>query len=155
MEYLFKQLPGVLLAESGYCGSGKPYPSYHEVCTGKTNYLESVRIIFDSDKLSLSDIVKYYFEIHDFTQTDGQGPDIGKQYLSAIFCYNDEQKKVVQKIINILENLHYHVATKVIDMMPFYIAEQAHQDYYERTGSTPYCHMHKNIFSQLTDNNSY
>ena len=146
VEHYLKKLDGVLLAESGYCGGDKPYPSYKEVCTGKTDYLEVVRIIFDTTKISLDSVLKYFFEIHDFEQTDGQGPDIGKQYKSAIFCYNDSQKQVANKIVLELNNMGYKVATDIRDMKPYYVAEEYHLDYYNKNGSTPYCHRPRKIF---------
>lgn len=146
VEYYMKKLDGVLFAESGYCGGNKPYPNYKEVCNGNTGYLEVVRIIFDKTKLSLEDLLKYFFEIHDFQQVDGQGPDIGEQYKSAIFYYNDEQKLVSEKLKNSLVQKGYKVATEIREVKPFYVAEDYHLDYYMKQGSLPYCHTHKKIF---------
>lgn len=146
VEHYMKKLDGVVFAESGYCGGEKPYPDYKSVCAGGTGYLEVVRIIFDKTKLSLEDILKYFFEIHDFEQINGQGPDIGEQYKSAIFYYNEHQKKVAQDLINILKEKSYKVATELREMKPYYVAEDYHLDYYLKQGSLPYCHSYKKIF---------
>ncbi|AJC49037.1 bifunctional methionine sulfoxide reductase B/A protein [Allofrancisella guangzhouensis] len=146
VEYYLKKLDGVLLAESGYCGGDQPYPDYKKVCNGDTGYLEVVRVIFDKGKLSLAEVLKYFFEIHDFEQVDGQGPDIGEQYESAIFYYNDEQRQIASDIKNTLNNKNYRVATKIIEVKPFYIAEDYHLDYYFKKGSLPYCHSYRKIF---------
>jgi methionine-S-sulfoxide reductase len=85
-------------------------------------------------------LAKTFFEIHDPTQVDGQGPDIGSQYLSAIFVSDTQERKTIEKLIKILEDKGLKIATKIRDAAPFYKAEAYHQDYYERKGSTPYCH---------------
>ena len=126
VEYYMKKIDGVILADAGYCGGDTPYPNYKEVCKGNTDYLEVVRIIFDTDKTDLETVLKKYFEIHDFEQTDGQGPDIGKQYTSAIFYYDKKQKSIINNIIEILTNKSYKVATNVREVKPFYLAEDYH-----------------------------
>ena len=146
VEYYIKKLDGVIFAESGYCGGDEPYPDYKKVCTGTTDYLEVVRIIFDTDKTPLENVLKYFFEIHDFEQTDGQGPDIGEQYKSAVFCYTNEQRNIAENIISLLTNMGYKVATAIKDMKPYYVAEEYHLDYYNKQESVPYCHMPTKVF---------
>ncbi|APC97234.1 bifunctional methionine sulfoxide reductase B/A protein [Francisella frigiditurris] len=146
VEYYLKKLDGVLLAESGYCGGDEPYPDYKKVCNGDTGYLEVVRVIFDKNKSSLEKILKYFFEIHDFEQTNGQGPDIGEQYKSEIFYYNDEQKGIAEKVKQDLTNMGYKVATNIREVKPYYVAEDYHLDYYNKKGTLPYCHMPRKIF---------
>jgi peptide methionine sulfoxide reductase msrA/msrB len=146
VEHYLKKLDGVLLAESGYCGGDEPNPNYKKVCSGTTDYLEVVRVIFDKDKLTLEELLKYFFEIHDFEQTNGQGPDIGEQYKSAIFCYTDNQKEIAEELKGTLIGKGYKVATEVRGMKPYYVAEDYHLDYYMRNGSIPYCHKHQKIF---------
>ena len=90
--------------------------------------------------------MKYFFEIHDFTQTNGQGPDIGEQYKSAIFYYDDSQKLVAEHLIKQLVEMDYKVATEIREVKPYYVAEDYHLDYYMRNGSIPYCHKHIKIF---------
>lgn len=146
VEYYMKKLDGVLFAESGYCGGGQPYPNYKDVCNGDTGYLEVVRIIFDKTKLSLENLLKYFFEIHDFQQTDGQGPDIGQQYKSAIFYYISQQKQIAESLKDFLLQKDYKVVTEIREVKPFYVAEDYHLDYYMKQGTLPYCHTHKKIF---------
>lgn len=146
VEYYLKKLDGVLLAESGYCGGDEVNPDYKKICSGDTKYLEVVRVIFDKDKISLENILKYFFEIHDFTQTNGQGPDLGEQYKSAIFCYDNKQQIVAEKLIKLLVMKGYKVATEIREIKPYYVAEDYHLDYYLKNGSLPYCHSRTKIF---------
>ena len=142
VEYFFKKLPGVLKTEVGYTGGHTDFPSYEEVCTGNTGHVESIRVIYDSEKISYDDLVRYFFEIHDPTQENGQGPDIGAQYLSIIFYYNDAQKNTAQTLIHQLQEKNYRIVTKVLPVSIFQRAETYHQDYYEKMGKTPYCHVY-------------
>ena len=146
VEYYLQKLPEVLLTEVGYLGGELEYPRYQDVCTKLTGHLEVVRVIFDRAKLSLEKLLKYFFEIHDFTQINGQGPDIGSQYLSAIFYYNKEQQKVALDLIKQLQDMSYLVATKVRPMDIFWPAEEYHHNYYNNKGSLPYCHSYTQLF---------
>ena len=146
VEYHFEKLAGVISAVSGYMGGNIPNPSYEIVCTGFSGHLEVVEITYDESIVSYESLLKLFFEIHDFSQANGQGPDIGTQYLSAIFYENEDEKKKSEKIIVILENKGFKVATALYKMVPFYKAEDYHQDYYERHQKTPYCHSYKKIF---------
>ncbi len=148
VEHYLKKLEGVLLAESGYCGGDEPNPDYKKVCSGGTDYLEVVRVIFDKSKTSLDSVLKYFFKIHDFTKINGQGQDIGEQYQSAIFYYDESQKLIAEQLIAILmkKDYKYKVATDVREVKPYYVAEDYHLDYYLRNGSIPYCHSHTKIF---------
>ena len=121
-------------------------PSYQEVRLGNTGHLELVKVEYDECKVSFKELVKLFFEIHDFTQRDGQGPDLGSQYLSAIFYVDEKQKKVALELIDILEELNYKVATSLHEANKFYKAEDYHQNYYGKTGKTPYCHSRREIF---------
>jgi len=91
-------------------------------------------------------LVRVFFEIHDFTQKDGQGPDIGSQYLSYIFYLNDEQRQIAEKYIGLLKSKGYDVATRLERAGRFWIAEDYHQDYYGKAGNLPYCHVRRRIF---------
>ena len=146
VEHYLKKLDGVLFAESGYCGGDNPNPDYKKVCAGDSGYLEVVRVIFDKDKLALADVLKYFFEIHDFEQTNGQGNDIGEQYKSAIFYYTETQRQIAENIKQVLEQKKYQVATDIREVKPYYLAEEYHLDYYLKNGSEPYCHSYKKIF---------
>jgi peptide methionine sulfoxide reductase msrA/msrB len=146
VEHLFKKLDGVISVTSGYCGGNLKNPTYQQVCKGDTGHYEVVKIVFDKDKTDYQQVLKYFFEIHDFEQADGQGPDIGSQYQSVIFYQNTEQQQIATKIIQQLKDLKYSPVTKTIEAQTFYPAEEYHQDYYNKNGKQPYCHSYKKIF---------
>ena len=145
-EYFFMQAPGVIKTSVGYMGGQKKNPTYKEVSTGNTGHLETTEVVFDPSKTTYGDMVRLFFETHDFTQTNGQGPDIGSQYLSAIFYKDKEEKAIAEKYINLLIDKGYKVATKLKPASEFWKAEDYHQEYYKGNGSTPYCHIYKKIF---------
>lgn len=147
VEYLFEQKEGVISAVSGYMGGIKENPSYRDVSSGNTGHLEVVEVTYDGDKLSYEDLAKFFFEIHDPTQVNGQGPDVGEQYLSAIFFNNEEEKLTAHKLIEILKNMGYEVVTQVRPASAFWEAEKYHQDYYDKTKKKPYCHVYKKKFN--------
>ncbi len=140
VEYYLEKLDGVKEVSSGFMGGTVKDPSYYQVVRTDTGHLETVEVIYDPNKVSYETLVKTFFEIHDPTQADGQGPDIGNQYLSAIFVNTQEERKIVNKLIGLLEKKGLKVATKVLEKAPYYKAEENHQDYYDRKGGTPYCH---------------
>ncbi|PKL20043.1 MAG: peptide-methionine (S)-S-oxide reductase [Spirochaetae bacterium HGW-Spirochaetae-4] len=146
VEYLFEQQPGVLDAVSGYTGGTMEFPTYRYVLTGKTGHVEAVAVWYDPKITNYRELAKFFFEIHDPTQTDGQGPDIGEQYLSVVFYGNDDEKAIAEELIMTLEDLGYDIATEVKPRDIFYRAEGYHQDYYETFGSTPYCHVYTKRF---------
>ncbi len=124
----------------------KENPSYHDVCYHNTGHIEVVKVVYDPQIISYEDLTKYFFEIHDPTQTNGQGPDIGYQYISAIFTSDEEEKEIVEKLIKELESKGYKIATKVFDNTPFWKAEEYHQNYYDKNGHFPYCHRYTKRF---------
>lgn len=140
VEHLMQQQAGVLSVESGYIGGKTNNPTYKEVCTGKTGYAEAVQIIYDPTKVGYETLAKLFFEIHDPTQSDRQGPDIGNQYRSEVFYTNSEQEKITNNLIKELRSNGYSVKTVVTKATKFYPAEEYHQDYYDKTGKLPYCH---------------
>ncbi len=140
VEYYLEKLEGVKEVTSGFMGGTVKDPSYYQVVRTKTGHLETVEVLYNPSKVSYEKLAKTFFEIHDPTQADGQGPDIGSQYLSAIFVNTQEERKIVLKLIGLLEKKGLKIATKVLEKAPFYKAEEYHQDYYERKGLTPYCH---------------
>lgn len=145
-EYFLQKAKGVISTEVGYIGGKKDKPTYKEVCTGRTGHAEAVRVIFKKSETDFETLAKLFFETHDFTQVGGQGPDIGDQYRSEIFFLNEEQKEVSQKLINILSEKGYLVATGLSTASKFWVAENYHQSYYENNGKTPYCHRYRSIF---------
>lgn len=146
VEHLFKKLPGVVLTEVGYSGGRIERPTYEDVCSRDTGHYEVIRVIYDTSKINFEKVAKYFFEIHDPTQKNGQGPDIGEQYLSVAFYYDAEQKKVLEALITELKAKKYDVVTKVLPVSVFWPAEKYHQDYYKKTGSQPYCHHYQKRF---------
>jgi len=146
VEDLFQKKEGVVSAVSGYMGGTVDNPSYQQVCSKTTGHLETVEVTYDPDKVSFEELAKYFFEIHDPTQANGQGPDIGPQYLSAVFYGSQEEKEVAAKLIEILKGKGYQVVTKLIPAATFWKAEEYHQDYYEKKHQQPYCHFYQKRF---------
>jgi methionine-S-sulfoxide reductase len=132
-EIKFSKLDGVIKTEVGYCGGNRTKTSYKEVCTGETNHAEVVKLDFDPEIISYEKIVKYFFEFHDPTTLNSQGPDFGTQYRSEIFYLNDKQKIIAEKILN-EENkkLSGKVVTKISAVKNYCPAEEYHQKYLEK-----------------------
>ncbi len=146
VEYHFNKLKGVFSAKSGYTGGLVDHPAYKQVCTGKTGHAEAVEIEFDPALVSYETLAKLFFEIHDPTQTNRQGPDIGTQYRSAVFYSDEEQKKVAEKLVGELKAKGYNVVTTIEKAATFWEAEAYHQDYYDKNGHEPYCHIYQKRF---------
>lgn len=145
-QYHFMKAKGVISTTVGYMGGHTKNPTYKEVCTGKTGHVETTEVVFDNTKTSYEDMIKLFFETHDFTQVGGQGPDIGDQYRSVIFYTSDVQKNTAEKYIGILTDKGYKVATLLLPAPEFWKAEDYHQEYYEKKHGTPYCHIYRKIF---------
>jgi peptide methionine sulfoxide reductase msrA/msrB len=147
VEYFFQQQKGVQTAISGYMGGHIHDPGYRLVCTGTSGHIEVVEVTYDDTIVNYTQLTKLFFNIHDCSQTNGQGPDIGSQYLSAIFYGNTEQKSIAEDIIIQIQKKGIHVATSLHSTLntPFFAAEDYHQDYYFKTGKMPYCHSLKEI----------
>jgi peptide methionine sulfoxide reductase msrA/msrB len=146
VEYFLQKSPGVISVTSGYIGGHVKNPSYKEVCTGTTGHAEAVKVIYDPQKTSYETLLRLFLEIHDPTQLGGQGPDLGDQYRSEIFYLNEDQKKTIEKNINILKSNGFKVVTAVTKASEFYEAEKYHQDYYFNNGKAPYCHGYTKRF---------
>ena len=146
VEYLLEKQKGVKDVISGFMGGHVENPSYYGVIRGNTGHVETVEVIYDPSEISYEKLAKLFFEIHDPTQKDGQGPDIGSQYLSVVFYGNEEERRTTKELISILKAKNYDVATTLKKVSPFYAADGYHQNYYLRTGKTPYCHIYKKIF---------
>ena len=146
VEYYMHKAPGVISTEVGYIGGHGSKPTYEQVCSHTTGYAEAVRIIFDPKKTSYENVAKLFFEIHDPTQVNRQGPDIGDQYRSAVFYLNSEQKTTAEKLVGILRIKGYDVATVIVPATKFWKAEEYHQQYYAKENGTPYCHRYEKKF---------
>ncbi len=146
VEYHFKKVDGVISTTVGYTGGDTENPSYRDVCSSFTGHAEAVEMIYDPTRTSYEELLKLYFETHDFTQVDRQGPDVGTQYRSEIFYLDKKEKKIAEKLIGTLKDKGYDVATKISRASEFYPAEEYHQDYYKKNGKTPYCHVYRKIF---------
>lgn len=146
VEYFFQKLSGVIKTEVGYIGGHKDNPTYSEVCRHITGHLEGIRVIYDPKKINYGEIIKYFFEIHDPTQINGQGPDLGEQYLSAIFYFNEEQQRIALDVIKTLQSQGIKFSTQLIPMSIFWKAEDYNQSYYAKNNQKPYCHIWQKKF---------
>ncbi len=146
VEYYYTHTKGVISVISGYMGGHLENPTYQDVCSGTSGHLEVVEVTYDPQKASYETLGKLFFEIHDPTQVNGQGPDIGEQYVSAVFYNNDKEKLTIQKLINILKEKGYDVVTKLIPASTFWEAENYHQNYYDNKKQEPTCHVLKKKF---------
>ncbi len=142
VEHLMQQQPGILSIEVGYIGGSTENPTYREVCSHTTGHAEAVRIVFNPKKVSYTTLAKLFFEIHDPTQSDGQGPDLGDQYRSEIFYTTSRQKEIAEELIGQLQGKGFQVVTRVTPATVFWKAEEYHQNYYNKTGKAPYCHRY-------------
>lgn len=145
-EYHFMKAKGVKATTVGYMGGHTQAPTYKEVCTGTTGHVEVVEVEYDPAVTSFEEMLKLYYETHDFEQVGGQGPDIGEQYQSVVFYVNESQKALVEKYIGLLNGKGYKVATQLRPAPEFWEAEDYHQEYYDKKNGTPYCHAYRKIF---------
>jgi peptide methionine sulfoxide reductase msrA/msrB len=147
VEYYFQEAPGVISTEVGYIGGSTNKPTYKDVSYKKTGHAEALRVVFDPQKTSYEKMAKLFFEIHDPTQLNKQGPDIGDQYRSEVFFQTMEQKVIADSLIDILYKKGLNVVTKVTPASTFWKAEDYHQQYYTKGNGTPYCHKYKKRFN--------
>jgi methionine-S-sulfoxide reductase len=132
-EIKFSKIEGIIKTEVGYCGGNSPTTTYKEVCTGDTNHAEVVKLDFDEKIITYEKILKTFFQIHDPTTLNSQGPDFGTQYRSEIFYLNDNQKKIAEKVLNdINKRLSGRVVTKISLLKNYCPAEEYHQKYLEK-----------------------
>jgi|YNPMSStandDraft_1061717.scaffolds.fasta_scaffold00130_6 methionine-S-sulfoxide reductase len=138
VQYKFDKLKGVIETKAVYTGGFTENPTYQEVCKDNTGHTEAVYVKYDTSIITTNELLNFYFQIHDPTQLNRQGPDVGSQYRSAIFYYNDEQKKIAEKIIEKLQNSDAYknskIVTEVQPITKYYIAEEYHQKYYKKRG---------------------
>jgi len=132
-EIKFSKIEGIIKTEVGYCGGNSPTTTYKEVCTGNTNHAEVVKLDFDEKIISYEKILKIFFQIHDPTTLNSQGPDFGTQYRSEIFYLNSNQKLIAEKILNeVNERLSGKIVTKISLLKNYCPAEEYHQKYLEK-----------------------
>jgi peptide-methionine (S)-S-oxide reductase len=137
VEAAFRQVPGVLDAAVGYSGGAFPNPTYEDVCTGRTGHAESVRVEFDPARVSYDQLLDVFWENHDPTTLNRQGPDVGTQYRSAIFVEGPEQEKAAKESKERLEKSGRYrrpIVTEIVPAQPFWRAEDYHQRYLEKRG---------------------
>lgn len=143
VEDAFRKVPGVTDAISGYTGGHKDNPSYVEVCRDTTGHAEAVEVTFDPAQVTYEALVRKFFGLHDPTQMNRQGPDVGSQYRSAIFTLSDEQKQVAERVKAELAPNFYPktVATEITNATTFWKAEDYHQRYFEKNPGRAVCHI--------------
>ena len=146
VEYYFKQEEGVKSVSSGYMGGNIENPTYKQICEGKSGHIEVVEVVFDPEVTDFEKLCHLFFEIHDPTQINRQGPDIGHQYASAIFYTNKNQENIALKLIKLLSKKGYKITTKLERAPAFFKAELYHQNYYEKNSKKPYCHSYVKRF---------
>lgn len=136
VQKTFSEQPGVLATEVGYSGGSQTYPSYEQVCSGTTGHVEAVRIVFDPQQISSQQLLQVFFSCHNPAQQDGQGVDIGSQYLSVIFYYNEMQHNIAQHmILQYEQQLGLELATKCQPVTVFWPAETYHQHYLKKVNN--------------------
>ena len=144
VEAVYERLEGVQEVISGYSGGRMKDPTYEMVCTGTTGHAEVVRVIVDTTKTSVYEVLKVFFTVHDPTTLNRQGADVGTQYRSVIFYRNEQQRRIAGELIAVLNEEKVYpnpVVTEVSPLKAFYIAEDYHQDYYARNPSQGYCRL--------------
>jgi peptide-methionine (S)-S-oxide reductase len=142
LEAVFDDLNGVVSVESGYMGGRTAKPTYEQVCSGDTGHAEVVQLTFDPDVVSFKEILEVFFVIHDPTTLNRQGNDAGTQYRSAIFYHSAEQKSAAEQVIAKLNAARIYddpIVTEVVAASRFYVAEDYHQEYFQRNPAQPYC----------------
>ena len=137
VEASFRKTPGVVDTTVGYTGGEVENPTYQRVCSDKTGHAEAIRITYDQDRITYEELVRRFFDLHDPTTPDRQGPDVGSQYRSAIFYHDNDQKEVAEKVRNELTKsgkYRYTIVTEIVPVDAFYKAEDYHQRYYTKHG---------------------
>ena len=142
VEYVFLKVPGVTDAMSGYTGGTTKNPTYREVCSHTTGHAEAVLVTFDPEVVTFEQLLEVFWAMHDPTQVNRQGPDVGDQYRSGIYTHSDEQQAAALASRERAQaRFDRPIATEIADFVAFFPAEDYHQHYYERSGHEPYCHV--------------
>lgn len=143
IEDVFRKINGVVSTQVGYMGGSLKNPTYHDVCTGRTGHAEVVEVTYDASQVSYDDLLSVFWRVHDPTQLNRQGPDIGTNYRSVIFYYTEEQKEVAEKSkMNLSKSGRYRrpIVTEIVPSSTFWRAEEYHQQYYAK-GSGGSCRL--------------
>lgn len=141
VQYYFDEVPGVIKTTVGYTGGNTENPTYEQVCFHKTGHVEAALLEYDNDLVSYATLVKHFFRLHDPTQINRQGPDVGDQYRSAIFCFDDTQQQIAEQVrAELAPGFDKPIATKIKLASVFYPAEDYHQKYAAKTGRGM-CHV--------------
>ena len=144
VESAFRQLPGVLATAVGYTGGQTENPTYREVCSGRTGHAEALTVEFDPAEISYEQLLEVFWDLHDPTQLNRQGPDYGSQYRTAIFTHSAEQERIANALKERLGKsgkFRRPVVTEIVPAPVFYMAEDYHQQYFEKRGMAPVCHV--------------
>lgn len=145
LEAAFEEVPGVESVTSGYAGGEVADPSYREVSTGSTGHAECVQVSYDPDTVGYADLLGVFFRVHDPTQLNRQGPDVGSQYRSAIFAHDEAQLDLAREFVRTLEAEEAYddeIVTEIEPLDTFWPAEAAHQNYYEKNPADGYCELY-------------
>jgi peptide-methionine (S)-S-oxide reductase len=145
IEAAFTELDGVTAVTSGYAGGHVDDPTYRQVCTGDTGHAEVVQLEYDPDAIGYEELLEVFFTVHDPTQLNRQGPDVGSQYRSIVLYHDDEQRRVADAYVEALDETGGYdddVVTELAPLERFYRAEEKHQDYFEKNPADAYCRMH-------------
>jgi methionine-S-sulfoxide reductase len=141
VQHYFDKLPGVIQTTVGYCGGTVENPTYDFVCSGNTGHAEAIEVQYDPDLIAFDTLIKHFFTMHDPTQVNRQGPDVGMQYRSIIFYQNDEQHMTAERVrLEVQQRIGKEIVTEFLPSMPFYPAEEYHQNYIDRQQSHKHCH---------------
>ncbi len=151
VEYHFENMPGVLATTVGYTGGEVEHPTYAQVSTGRTGHVEAVEVVYDPKVTTFEVLARHFFQIHDPTQVDRQGPDVGQQYQSALFYTDAEQHQTAEKLIHDLRGRGFQVFTRLEPVKRFYQADPKHQKYYSSKGKKPSCHFWTSRFDEPSD----
>ncbi len=142
VEYVFRRVPGVIDVQVGYTGGVTPNPTYRDVCSHTTGHAEVAQVTFDDERVSFDQLLDVFWALHDPTQVNRQGPDVGDQYRSAVFTHSAEQQATAEASKERAQGrFSKPIATQIVPLTTFYPAEDYHQAYYEKNGHEPYCHV--------------
>ena len=143
IEAALKELDGVASVTSGYAGGHTENPTYREVCSETTGHAEVVQVAYDPDRITYEDLLEVFFAVHDPTQLNRQGPDVGSQYRSIVLSHDDDQRRLAEAYVEALdEEYEDSVVTELEPLETFYEAEEYHQDYFAKNPNDAYCNFH-------------